>query len=789
MLPDPRWRKVLRDALHHKARSLIVVAAIAVGLVAASTLLNTWAIVRRATAGGFLASQPVSGTVEVDRADAGALALARATAGIAEVRARRVVRAAVRTSAGTQAALLYAYDAFDRRGIGQLAPDSGAWPPASGEVVIERSALAFSGATLGEPMVVTVGKGAPVSLPVTGVVRDVSQAPAWMEHLVYAYVTAQTLAQLGVPAEFNEIQFRVGDAGADRSAVRAIASDLRKRLEAAGYRVITIDVPVPGQHIHAAQMDSLLMTQAAFAVLSLIVCAFLVVNLMASLLAGQAHEIAVMKTIGAQPAQIARLYLVMAAGLGLGAALIALPVAAQLGQRYAAFKGELLNFPTSGYAIPLWVFLLEVAVAVLTPVLAAAVPVVRHCRRPVTESLRDVGIRTTRERPGRRRWLPGGLGRPVILAAANAFRRRQRMWLTVGALAAGGTVFIAAGNLRQSVVDSVDAVFARQREAVTLRLAQPHSFDAIESVAGAVPGATEVEAWRRFRAYVAHPDLSLGNRFPLLVVRADTPMIAPTLRQGRWIDETHRTGLVVSEVLRRDEPGLAVGATVTLQIEGQHQEWTVAGIVDAGPQAIAYAPRAALATLPADAGAAVVAVATKLQGSGRQLELVRQLREALGEAGMPVDSSALASENRRSVEDHLLMVVNFLGAMGWIMILVGAMGLASTMSLAVLERTREIGVLRAIGARHRAIVAVVVLETVVIGALGWLVSVPLSVPVSVALAEAFGRAMFAVPAPILPELDVLARWLVLTVAVAFAASLLPAWRALRIPAVRALSYQ
>ena len=72
---------------------------------------------------------------------------------------------------------------------------------------------------------------------------------------------------------------------------------------------------------------------------------------------------------------------------------------------------------------------------------------------------------------------------------------------------------------------------------------------------------------------------------------------------------------------------------------------------------------------------------------------------------MEVASSQLVAESRRVIEDHLLMVVDFLGAVAWIMLLVGGMGLASTMGLAVLERTREIGVLRAIGARIRSILA------------------------------------------------------------------------------------
>ena len=76
------------------------------------------------------------------------------------------------------------------------------------------------------------------------------------------------------------------------------------------------------------------------------------------------------------------------------------------------------------------------------------------------------------------------------------------------------------------------------------------------------------------------------------------------------------------------------------------------------------------------------------------------------------------------------MVVEFLGAMGWVMIVVGGMGLASTMSLAVLERTREIGVMRAIGAPHRSILIMILMEGLVIAVLGWLASLPLSVPMS-----------------------------------------------------------
>jgi putative ABC transport system permease protein len=165
------------------------------------------------------------------------------------------------------------------------------------------------------------------------------------------------------------------------------------------------------------------------------------------------------------------------------------------------------------------------------------------------------------------------------------------------------------------------------------------------------------------------------------------------------------------------------------------------------------------------------------------------VRAALGDAGMVVASSQLLDETRRVMEGHLLMVVDFLGVMGWVMIVVGGMGLASTMSLAVLERTREIGVLRAIGARHWSILLMIQTEGLVIAICSWLVAIPLSAPMSVFLAKAFSRVMLEVPTRWLPDQTGVARWLIVAVGISVAAGLWPALRATRTTVARALAYE
>lgn len=807
----PRWRKPWRDLVLHRARSLLVVLAVALGLVGAGAVLNTWALVQRATELGYRASLPVSATLTLTAPlEAAQLARVRARPEIAAARLRRVVGAAAQGSAGGggpwRNAVLYALDDFEARGIARLRSEAGAWPPPAGAIVVERSSLEFAQAELGAPLALRRAgsdpAATPLSLPVAGIVRDVSLAPGWMENVVYGFATADTLARLGAPAGFNELQIRVRDDGAapfDRAAVRRIAAALKAELEHGGARVVNVDVPVPGRHIHAAQMESLLLTQGAFGLLALLVCGFLVVNLVNAMLAGQAREIGVLKTLGARAGQIAALYLAQALALGLLASAVALPLAWWLGRRYAGLKAELLNFDATLYAIPWWAFALQLLVGALLPVVAAAGPVRRACRVSVGAALRDIGIVGAGQALATRRRVAltgfGGVARPLLLALGNALRRRQRLVLTLLALAGGGAVFLGAANLRGAVRDSVDLMFAAQRHDLTLRLAEPRPGAQLEAAARAVDGIEAAEAWCGKRAALAPAGQGLpGDAFTILGVPADSALLRPRALSGRWLDtgDGDARALVVSRSWLKSQdltPERALADGAELLIDGRATRWRIVGTVDTGPQPLVYATRAALDALAGNSLASTVAVRTRLRGAASQLEAVQRLRMALAEAGMPVASSQRLAETRRVVEDHLLMVVEFLGAMAWVMIAVGGMGLASTLSLNVLERGREIGVLRAIGARDGAIALLVGAEGLVIVLLAWLVSLPLAMPISALLCEAFGRVMFAVPLRWMPGAGAALAWLGLMLAIALLACAWPARRALRISAARALAYE
>ncbi len=782
-----RWRKVVRDVWLHKARTSLVVLAISIGIIGAGSVLNTWSLLRLVTGEEFHASNPASATIRVNSVDGELLARVRALGTVGAAESRRAVLASVRTERGWRTLMLFVAPDFDKR-IGVLRHETGAWPPTDGSIVVEASSVDFAHVRVGGSLEVKIGDQTR-TLEVAGIARDVGLPPGWMEHVVYAFVTPATLATFGVPSQPNQLQIVVNADRLDRDHVRQVAYDVKALVESTGHRVIDVDVPVPGRHIHAAQIDSLLFTQGAFGALALLLSAILVVNLISAMLAGQVREIGTMKAIGARGPQIARMYLVLSVALGLVACAIAVPLAALIGRGYAQFTAEILNFDIRGFEIPRWSFALQIAVGALLPLAAASIPVIQGCRVSVAVALRDVGIVETSAGDAGFIRRVSGLRRPLLLSLRNAFRRRQRMILTLLTLATGGAVYIGTRNLRQGVIGSIDLLFAPQRYDIVVRFVKPHAPDSIAAAVSKVPGVARAEAWVAARAAQIRDDGTMGNTFAVTGTPTRTVMLELPIVRGRNLGPADTDAFVANSRLVEEDAAFELGNRVKLMVEGRPVTWTVVGVAESGPSAAAYATRAALMGMSGQSGATLAVIAATATGSASQFDLMQRLRSNLADAGFEVESGQLMLQQRAVMQDHMIMVVGFLGIMGELMIVVGGLGLASTMSLSVLERTREIGVLRAIGAKHRAIFTMIQVEGLVIALFSWLLALPLSLPISVMLGQAFGRIMITVPVTLLPEPVGAASWLAVVVLVSFVACAWPAYAAMRVTTAAALSYE
>ncbi|MEO8433208.1 MAG: ABC transporter permease, partial [Acidobacteriota bacterium] len=369
------WRKAVRDVGREGMRSVLVVAAMALGIAGFTALLATDAILTRELDRGYLETNPASATLFTDAVDEGLLREIRSGHGVSDAEGRRVVSARIRVGTEWRALRLFVVADYGKIRIGRLVPEKGAWPPGRGEMLIERDAFQVAKARIGDTVTVRTPRGVERTLRVAGGVHDVGQAQARMENAVYGYITLATLSELGEESYLDQIQILAAVDRANEKHVHSVAADVRRLVESRGHPVRRMDVPKPGRHPHADIMGMLLLSLATFGLCVLALSGILVVNLMTAVMGSQVRQIGVMKTIGGSRAQIIRIYLAEAAVLGAAAIAVALPAGILGSRALCRSMAVFLNFDVTSFAVPLRVYLLVAAVGLLVPILAAAWPV------------------------------------------------------------------------------------------------------------------------------------------------------------------------------------------------------------------------------------------------------------------------------------------------------------------------------------------------------------------------------------------------------------------------------
>jgi putative ABC transport system permease protein len=127
--------------------------------------------------------------------------------------------------------------------------------------------------------------------------------------------------------------------------------------------------------------------------------------------------------------------------------------------------------------------------------------------------------------------------------------------------------------------------------------------------------------------------------------------------------------------------------------------------------------------------------------------------------------------------------------MSGIIAVVGGLGLATTMSLNVMERRRETGVIRALGARPATVRLIIVTEGIVVGVLSWALAALAAWPLSRIAGDALVRLVFHSKLDFVFQLQGLFLWLAVAVVVSAVSAFLPAWSASQITVREALAYE
>jgi putative ABC transport system permease protein len=476
------------------------------------------------------------------------------------------------------------------------------------------------------------------------------------------------------------------------------------------------------------------------------------------------------------------------------ALIIAIPISIVLGYTYIAGPMQMLNFDILGLFVPGWVLVAMGLTAVLTPILAALLPVLGGTRVTVREAISDYGI--TRRSGGdlieqalkRMRGLP----RPVMLSLRNTFRQRGRLILTLSTLGLAGSVFIGVLSMRDSLFLEIDNNMLIFQEDVSFNLVGLRPINTLEREAERMPGITHAEAHTVASMSLVRTDGSQGSTFPLVGVPPDTEFVKPILIAGRWLEPGDQNGIVLSSELLRDDPVIGVGDTITLEHEDtrREREWEVVGIYQATWYSNSYTSHDALSHVLNTTGlASRLAVATEEHTLAYEEQVGNELEEGLDRAGIDVVSWRTYRDILDEASGQFGGLIATTMAVAIFLAIVGGLGLTGTMGLNVMERTREIGVMRSIGATNGAVRGVVLAEGLTIGLLSWLIAIVVTIPVGRGLSAMMGSFIFGRPATPAYSLTGALLWLPIVLLIAFISSLMPARRAVRISVREALAYE
>lgn len=802
MIP-PRWKKVLADLWANKTRTMLVSLSIAVGVFAVGMIAESRVRMLRGLSEDYLHGDPFSGVISTEKPfDEDLLEAIRKIDGVEAADARQGVRLRLKIGPNRWKTLnLDAIRDFDDISVAKMHPMQGAWPPPDEEIAIERSAMnpmLGHQLQLGRVYVVETMEQKQRTMRITGVVHNLNLPPALFTGSYTGYVTEDTLEWLGeTRGQYGAVLFRVDkEHYFDKDYITMVARRIRDKIEKSGLEVEEMFIPPdPGESpVASFGLKPIVLILSAVGVLAVFLSGFLVTNTISGLLAQQMRQIGIMKAVGAQTFQVIRLYLVLVICFGLIALAIAAPLAYLAAGAFANFFADLFNFNAKSYGILPEVLGLELLVSIIVPLIASIFPLLRGSSITIRAALDTSGGGTAYgsniiDRIVQRvRSLP----RPVLLSLRNTFRRKGRLTLTLTTLTIAGGTFIAVFCVQDSVKVSLDEFFTSLYQFdVGVNLDRSYRSERLINEALRVPGVVYAETWGNTGVRRLRPDDTESETIFLQAPPSGSPLLDPLVLEGRWLLPDDENGLVVSSGFVKEEDDVQVGTTVTLKIKGNESEWRVVGVVKGfGTEMMAYANQPYYERETGEAGVSSdLRIVTRQHDGAFQNQVKDHLEEHFRNEGIRISNTdTLAAIYQQNV-DIFNIIIYCLLIMAVLTALVGGLGLAGTMSMNVLERTREIGVMRAIGASDFSVLQVVLSEGLIIGLISWSLGAIIAFPISKVLSDSVGTLFTGSPFTYTYSLRGALMWFLISLTLAAVASFLPAWNASRLTVRDVLAFE
>ena len=797
--------KIWRDLWANKARTIQVVLIIGMGAFASGMMITTRNLVVEVMQESWIASSPpMIGMITAPGIDEDTIRSLKRIEGLVDIEGSGIATVEWRKNPDDdwRAANVNTRQNFSSQKFSILEIINGKWPDENSVAVGQGSDVVFGLAVGDEITLKTDGRSHVYKI--SGSVSDPMVQPPSFGGGTQLYITLDTYEDLFNTRDLNRI-LASGNAY-DPVQTTLLANRIKDKLEKQGVDTYGFLPPTgdrivdPSKHFFQDAMDGIFLLLTVMAGLALLLGLFLVYNTINAIISQQTDQIGVMKAIGAHSLQIMASFLLYVLAFGVMALLLAVPLGALFGWLLNVFLLNSFNADPGSFTVSWPAIFAQVFIAIAAPLLVALVPIINGSRISVREAVSTYGLSSKPTRLDRLISRSKRVSRLLILTVSNTFRHKARVVLTEITLVLSGLIFmmvISVGDSSRYTFN--DLLFSILNSNINFIFENAERITKMEAIAQAYPGVKRAEMWG-FGNGTGHerslPETDDDPNMTIFGVPADTTLYGYQLREGRWLLPEDVQAAVLNQEIAQ-ELGVGVGDWVTFDqgVMGE-SDWLVVGLVfDPLLSNTAQVPRAALLRQQNLIGRTnSIWIQLEKGDPATEQAAATALRKIYTDQGIDVaPNGGLNGQNTSSkviagINTQFQSIIVLLATMAVVIGIVGSIALSGVLSLSVIERSREIGVMRAIGASSWDISRLFIGEGLILGWLSWLIAFPLSLPAGRLMTEALSSALGSeIVFHYTPRGAII--WILIITILAALASWLPARRASRISVRQSLAYQ
>ena len=650
--------------------------------------------------------------------------------------------------------------------LGPWVLTEGSREPGPGELVVDLGSANKGNLEIGDRVTVLTQSG-PHVLPLVGTVRFGSvDSPAGANVALFDLPTAQQLL-LGTTGELNSVMVDAVPGVTQQELTQRIAAVLPEGQEAlTGSEIIE-----ETQDMVANAMGFVGTFLLVFAVIGLVVACFTIFNTFQIIITQRIREMALLRAIGATRSQVLGAQLIEAVVVGLAASLVGLVAGVLVARGLQAILVALgIELPAGEMVLLPRTAIVAIVVGIVVTVGSAVFPALRAARIPPIAALRDVALDRTGQ-TWHRLVFGGGLTGAGVLGFLIGLAESEIAWVGLGALAVFVGVFVLGPLLTRPIAGPVSAPLPTLC-GITGELARENTLRnpkrtartggalmvGVALIVGITVMAASMKDWIRdvFEAqfsgdYVVNSnsfgygglspqvaselnelpevEAATGIRVGLARIADESPSdISYTAVDPTTVGTVFDIGLTAGAIETLDETGvlvyegtaesrgLGIGDQVTFQfLDGQSRELTVDGMYTehdlAGHFVVTHALHEASGADQFDLAVYVITVDGVAEDDARA---------ALTSVTDGYANAELLSRNEFLDERAAQFdpIINLMYALLALAIVIALFSIANSISLSIHERTRELGLLRAVGMTRHQVRSVVRWESVLLALLG-----------------------------------------------------------------------